>query len=285
MFMVMNMKTEKFYNQTDLQVYYYHNDKPIDIKTINYIDKLFVQSGFYKMIFWLSCDRIFEMKGKRINITDGALVLIPPKQSATFERTSNKLNNYLKINVSPLVFNDIIGDSDFLRAFDGKSIENMLFYPEKFKSETCYNLLKSLVEALDKHLGRVHIISKIFSIISELDVTVDEQNINVFKGSENLEVKVIAYIEKHFTEKISLDDICEKYFISTTTLNSILKHNKNMTAHQYINYLRATEANKLLKTTSYSKKNIASVCGFSDYSAFYRNFKKFIGEFPNRPNY
>lgn len=279
------MKTEKFYNQSDLQVYYYHNDTPKDIKTINYIDKLPVQSGFYTILFWLSCDRIFEMKGKRIAITDGALVVIPPNQRATFERTSNKLNNYIKITISPHIFNDIQGDSDFLRVFDGKSIEELLFYPEKFKSNICYNLLYSLVEALKKHLGRVHILSRIISIISELDLVVDEREKNTYIGSEKTEVRVINYIEKHYTEDISLDDICKKYFISKTTLNSIVKANTGKTAHQFINYLRISAANDLLKNTDYSQKSIAASCGFSDYSSFYRNFKKFIGEFPERKNF
>ena len=279
------MKTEKFYNQSDLQVYYYHNDTPKDIKTINYIDKLPVQSGFYTILFWLSCDRIFEMKGKRITITDGALAIIPPNQKATFERTSNKLNNYMQITISPNIFNDIQGDSEFLRVFDGKSIDELLFYPEKFKSNICYNLLYSLVEALKKHLGRVHILSRIISIISELDLVVDEREKNTFIGSEKTEVKVIDYIEKHYTENISLDVICKKYYISKTTLNSIVKVNTGKTAHQYINYLRVSTANTLLKTTDYSQKSIAFSCGFSDYSSFYRNFKKFIGDFPEKPNF
>ena len=58
------MKSQKWYNEDDLKVFIYYNDEPKDVKTKNYIDKIFFHNGTYKMIYVISGDRIFEIDNK-----------------------------------------------------------------------------------------------------------------------------------------------------------------------------------------------------------------------------
>lgn len=278
------MLDKKWYNEEDLRVFYYYNDNPKDIKTKNYLDKTFIEGATYKIVFLISGDRIFEIGKERIKASSGAVAVAEPNKRIGFERISNRTNCYLDISVHPKVFNSIQGDNDFLRIFHKTDDKNKVIYPSKFDNDTCTNLLNSIVKGLDKHLGRIHILSKIMSIISEFDIYFDENNSNEFRGSDNYNVNLMGYIEKHYTEKLTLDDLCQKFFISKTTLNSIVKQNTGITCLKYINYLRASEAKRMITHSFLPLKKICEISGFSDYSTFYREYKNYFGITPSQEN-
>lgn len=276
------MKDTKFYNEDDLIVYYYYNDEPKDVKTPNYLDKIFFENAAYKLIYVISGDRIFEIGKHRIKASNGTLAIAPPSTRIGFERTSNKTNSYIQIGIRPSVFNSIVGDNDFLRVFHDSSDEEKVFNVLKINSLTVLDLFDSIYQTLDKHLGRIHLLPKILSIISELDIIFDEKDKTTFKGSDNHSVKLMRYIENNYTKKITLDDVCEKYFITKTTVNTIVKRNTAMTFLQFINSLRINEARRLIKRTTTPLTRICNLVGFSDYSTFYREYKKITGIPPSK---
>ena len=273
------MLEKKYYNEDDFQIFYYFNDEPKDIKTKDYLDKTFFDRHSYKIVYLVSGDRIVEIENERIKASDGAVLFGAPKNRIGFQRISNKTNCYLQIDIHPKVLRTLPGDNDFLRVFDRTSIEQKVFYPKDFNRQTCLHLLNSMIEGLDKHLGRIHMLSKTLSIISEMDVEFDATSQD-FHGSDNYNVNLMGYIEKHYTEKITMEDICKRFFISKTTLNAIVKQNTGMTFLKYINFLRVEEAKRIIGKSPLPLKRISELCGFSDYSTFYREYKKFNSDSP-----
>ena len=90
---------------------------------------------------------------------------------------------------------------------------------------------------------------------------------------------VIAYINEHFTEEITLDQLQERFFISKYHLCRVFRQATGLTVHQYLRRKRIT----LVKELTTEGKNLteaALLAGFNDYSAFYRAYK---GEFEVSP--
>lgn len=278
------LKNQKWYNEDDLKIFIYYNDEPKDVKTKNYLDKIYFDSGTYKLIYVISGDRIFEIGKKRIKATNGTLAIAPPNTRVGFERTSNRTNCYMEINLHQRIFDSVIGDNEFLRVFHDTSGEEKVFDVFKLNTSIVLELLDSIYQALDKHLGRVHILPKILSIISELDIEFDNKEKTSFKGSTNHSVKLMRYIENNYTKKIALDEVCERFFVSKPTVNSIVQKNTGQTFLQHVNYLRVLEAERLIKGTQTPLNRIYSLVGFSDYSTFYREYKKFFGISPSKEN-
>ena len=276
------MKDTKWYNEDDLKVFIYYNDEPKDVKTKNYIDKIFFHNGTYKMIYVISGDRIFEIDNKRIKASNGTLAIAPPDTKIGFERTSNRTNCYMEINVHPKVFDSVVGDNEFLRVFFDTTAEEKVLNVLKLDSLAVLELLDSIYQSLDKHLGRIHILPKILSIISELDIIFDKKEKATFKGATNHNVKLMRYIENNYTKRISLNEVCERFFVSKPTANAIVQKNTGKTFLQYINYLRVREAQHLIKNSKTPLNRVYSLVGFSDYSTFYREYKKMFGISPSK---
>ena len=273
------MMNKMCYYDSDLRVFYYYNDNPKDITQLNYIDSIKYDGSYYKIVCLLSGDRIVQHNNERYSVSDDAIIIANSNTSFTFERTSNKTNCYLEIYMNNKLFNNIVGDDDYLRVFRYNS-DLKVFYPKKFDNQICSMLIQSIIEALKLKLGRIHMLSKIYSLISELDVEFDKGCKNEFRGAENYNVKIMKYIENHFTERITLTSVCEKFHYSSTTINEIIKNNTGLTFLQFVNLLRTREAQYLLSNYSYSFKTIAEMCGYSDYSTFFRAYKKRFGISP-----
>lgn len=88
------------------------------------------------------------------------------------------------------------------------------------------------------------------------------------------------YINRHFRENISLDDLTELVSYSKKHIIRIFKISYGITPYQYILMCRICYAKLLLTTTDVSVQGIVPLCGFGDIASFYYSFKKFVGMSP-----
>lgn len=87
---------------------------------------------------------------------------------------------------------------------------------------------------------------------------------------------VIAYINAHFAENLSLQDLGEQFFLNPAYLGKLIKKDRGISFHEYLNYVRIQQAKLLLKSTSLSIHEIVERVGYHFEDHFYRNFKKFV---------
>ncbi|MBQ8184411.1 MAG: helix-turn-helix domain-containing protein [Lachnospiraceae bacterium] len=95
-------------------------------------------------------------------------------------------------------------------------------------------------------------------------------------GREKM-TQVRAYLDKHFTEKFSLNELSSQFFISKYHLSREFKACYGITLNTYVITRRITLAKRLLRFTDYTLEEIAHQCGFYDASYFNKHFKKSEG--------
>ena len=102
-------------------------------------------------------------------------------------------------------------------------------------------------------------------------------------GSSSVAEKIQAiqtYLDVHFAEKISLDDLAEQYFISKFHLSREFKKLTGTTTGNYLTAKRVSHAKKQLRFTNLPLDAIARECGLSDTSYFVKVFKNAEGMTP-----
>lgn len=92
--------------------------------------------------------------------------------------------------------------------------------------------------------------------------------------------KAIIYIHKHIDESISLDTICNIVNMNKTYFCRVFKTHTNYTFSEYVNITRINVAKHLLLDPQFSLVEVASCCGFNNYSYFCSLFKSIIGMSP-----
>ena len=102
-------------------------------------------------------------------------------------------------------------------------------------------------------------------------------------GSSSVAEKIQAiqiYLDLHFAEKISLDNLAEQYFISKFHLSREFKKLTGATIGNYLTAKRVSHAKKQLRFTNLPLDAIARECGLSDTSYFVKVFKSAEGMTP-----
>ena len=96
----------------------------------------------------------------------------------------------------------------------------------------------------------------------------------------NLQREMLAYIQEHFTEKISLKDLSNQFHLSEKYLSRYFREHFHLTFSDYTNHLRLTCAKQLLENTKLPVTEVALCSGFPNVSYFIRMFKRQHGVSP-----
>ena len=104
-------------------------------------------------------------------------------------------------------------------------------------------------------------------------------------GADDLLLKPIngdqlLYLNEHLSESLTLNDIAEKFFISSYHLSHLFKKYMGMTCIECVHWMRIEKAKNLLKNTNMSIKEISESTGYSNLNNFYMHFKKLTGMTP-----
>ncbi len=92
--------------------------------------------------------------------------------------------------------------------------------------------------------------------------------------------EVSQYIFDHYNEDLSLETLSQKTNLSEFYLSRKFKADTGISISEYINYVRITNAKKLLKEPFSTITEVAFACGYNDSSYFTATFKKFTGMTP-----
>ncbi|MBQ8647014.1 MAG: helix-turn-helix transcriptional regulator, partial [Oscillospiraceae bacterium] len=92
--------------------------------------------------------------------------------------------------------------------------------------------------------------------------------------------QVRSYIQEHFCEELSLEDIANACDMSKYYLCHVFKENMGISAFNYLIWLHMEEARRLLATTSLKVAQVGLQVGYSDPNYFITAFKKQEGMTP-----
>lgn len=93
-------------------------------------------------------------------------------------------------------------------------------------------------------------------------------------------LEIIRYIEKHYAENLSLEDLAAHVNYSKGYLCNIFRRELDTSFSNYLTKVRISHAKKLLTESFLRLYEIAEQTGFYDYSHFARTFKKVTGFSP-----
>lgn len=134
--------------------------------------------------------------------------------------------------------------------------------------QTLYHLQqqKNALSDLLSHKHLTDLIAQIFSdtFHSASDTAIPEKFLDISH-----------YIEQHYNEKITLDELAEHFFISKYHLLREYQRFFGTTIQNDLTVKRLSHAKSLLRFSDESVENIALLCGFQTSSYFIKVFKRF----------
>ncbi len=221
----------------------------------------------YELYYLEAGTREYFVEDKFFFVSAGDFVLIPPNK---FHRTGGTYSlrtivgfteDYLAKTYTPSAIKDLM-----------KCFDKILISPPESMQEELKEILKSLANCkrpTDFAVDLATLLRKLSKCTP--DNTYDKRISNIIK-----------YINKHFSEIHSIEQIAEQMHISKHHLCRVFKDAMGMTLIDYLNNIRIKNACHFLEFSDKDMVEISELCGFHSSAYFGNVFKKITGYSPLR---
>lgn len=219
------------------------------------------------------------------SVSRGSLIVIPPhhihqlykQHSTVYERyiitiNSNWLSSvlanhtdwmsYASYSSSPVIIRLSTPKITFLRDQLNRHLQNY-----NTASLAGYADFFSILHVLDAYITKA--LRK--DSFVELSISQSQQNVN----------DIIAFINKHLTESLTLDIIADHFYLNKDYLGRLFKEHTHTTIGHFISVQRVRLAQTLL-AEGQTVSEVADHLGFSSYAYFFKFFKKMTGISPSQ---
>ncbi len=109
----------------------------------------------------------------------------------------------------------------------------------------------------------------------------DEAAGEAARGSQLEQVRpVLLYLEDHFRESLTLEQVSEHVHISASRVRHLFKDVTQVGFKEYVTSLRLSEAKRLLLTSDHTVTDVAWMVGYTNLHQFYKVFQRYTSMSP-----
>ena len=228
----------------------------------------------YEIYYLSKGERSFLLSNALYKLNAPIVIVIPPH---AMHKTEGGAFERYNINVAP----------SYLDPFQTEILQKKSLQIIR-PNETEKNELNKLFEEfskLDKRQKHAKYIQKtLFSYIVLQLNKLDEPTLPPSASEKTivpaLVLKAIDYLNVHYAEKITLNELADSFFVSKGTLIYNFKKYTNCSPIDFLLNVRLTKAKELLLNTKKSVGEISEACGFSSSNYFGLIFKQKEGLSP-----
>ncbi|MDO5424565.1 MAG: AraC family transcriptional regulator [Eubacteriales bacterium] len=227
---------------------------------------------YYVIGFIEKGQRTLSCKNRKYAIGRGDILLFHPGDNHACIQSDDGTLDYRGFNISKDVMLDLTEEITGIRKLPGFS--RTVISDEEIAC--CLHSLHKLVMNGSVEFGKDEALLLLLSLLLVRYGQPFEYGIPECR--EEIE-KACAFVEQHFSERISLDQICRHAGLGKSALLRAFTKSKGVTPYRYLENVRIGEAKKLLEK-GIAPIDAAMQTGFSDQSHFTNYFSRFIGLAP-----
>lgn len=230
---------------------------------------------FYQWIYCIDGQGEVIIKGRKTILSPGKLVLIFPNEEHSYHAITEEWHVH------------IIGFSgnccaEVLQTF--KMYESGIYHSNDEELFGRYlSQMLDVYNARDEagHIDMKKVSTLCYDFLLELSFAVEYVS-STIAVTENVAIReIINYMEEHYREPITLDDLARQVNLSRSYVSEIFKKEIQTTVIQYLTMIRLSRARVMLIEHPEMKiREVASKCGFENPSYFGEVFKKETGMTP-----
>lgn len=226
-----------------------------------------------------------KIEGKQYQISDGDIFLIHSSELFHCSIDNNQYHERMVLHIDPRIARSFPFDWQALfTAFEQrpKGVANHI--PAHLATASG---LGKLIYSIYENIKSTDSVSSVLTLCKTLELLAQLKQVLASSDvllqppdKENMLIgQVLTYLNKHFTEDISISQIAQYFNINTSYLSHLFKSCVGSSLWDYVIFLRIHYINQHI-SENISLENLCQQAGFQNYSNFYRIYKKRTGLTP-----
>ena len=269
-------RSQRFENRqimknTSYEIFRYKDDYPKEV-VLHHHD-------FYEVYFFLAGNVQYNIESRSYLLTPGDILLISPmelhqpmfgQEHRAYERVVLWIDKLFLEKLS-------LPGQDLMRCFDSTLPGHTnLLRPEGVQRQFLQFMLEQLAAELDSEdpYRNTMSLTYLVQVLVQLNrLALQNVRTEQTQQSDSSVYNILGYINDHYSEDLSLDHLANKFFISKYHLSREFQRLVGTSVHRYIVQKRLVMAKQML-SQGLPSSEVYQLCGFGDYSNFYRAFRQ-----------
>lgn len=241
---------------------------------------------FYEIYFLVSGDVTYSIEGKIYRVMPGDVLFISPKElHQVFIKSDTEPYERYVLWIDPAMLTRLSTENTNLEKClnpNKEDYNNQLRAPIEYMNDI-RNLMDSIYRESDCEgyggdVMQESLIAQLLVLLNRISDSEGEKN-EEYAYTSALVAGVIDYVNEHYGEQLSLDEMAEKLYVSKYHLSHEFRKQMGTGVYHYIQKKRVQIARQFLAQGE-RPNTVYRRCGFCDYAGFYRAFKAEYGSGP-----
>lgn len=243
---------------------------------------------FIEVVYVMSGTAVHKVGGREYEVQQGDVLLVDNNvPHAFYEKNSKKPFLAYDLMFMPSFLDEkLLPSTGFNEMCEALSLYTMFPFLRTMKTDFLFcgrghdlfgeTFYKIYAEFCAKENGYEDILQSymrilIIKLFRSLNAVSEEQ---LSANKKQVVDFVVAYVYENFSQKVTLEDLARRVFLSKDYLNKIFKKATGVSVNVFVQKVRIEEAKKLLRNTERTVNHIAESCGYTDIKFFYSSFFK-----------
>ncbi len=227
-------------------------------------------------------DGYYITEGARHKFEHGKIFLMRPGESHKPDLIGDEPYSRMSHHFPASIVDSIDPERRLLSPFFDRPLGECNVYDRSVVAPTgIYDMFTRLHEKKeDEYATELNTTVILLSILSEIKKLFDAKLYLTSTSASESTRAVIEYINNNLNGNLSVEQICEKFFLSRAQLNRNFRQSTGSSVWDYIVTKRLMLAKTYISEGMHAVE-AANASGFNDYSAFYRAYLKKYGHTPS----
>lgn len=229
-----------------------------------------------EIYFFVSGNVEYLVEGSKYPLEENSLMIMRPAEAHKPKIIGCERYERYAVNF-PLSFaQDIDPMGKLVKAFTERTLgKNNMFGCSEIDTEIVKKLFSEMCQGNNDYDKQLAIKTHLLMLLDIISRAHNEQGNALVKPQSTAE-RVVAYVNNHLFEEITIPKLAEHFYLSTSQFSRIFKQATGAAPWEYITKKRLTAAKEKIRS-GMSAQTASESCGFGDYSSFYRAYTKHFG--------
>ena len=231
-----------------------------------------------EIYYFISGKGSYLVEGTSYPLRPNDILITRAAETHTLTISPDEPYERIAIHFSPTLLRSVDPELRLLRPFLDRPLGQLNHYPAEKDPEGRLRAAFSGFEFDRIPDIRLNLVARLLLFLTALDGQYEQAGMRHIPA-QGLQSQLVAYVNEHLFETISLQSVADHFFRSRSQISRIFQQATGSPLWEYVTLKRLMAARAMIQRGE-AASNACVSCGFSDYSSFFRAYRAHFGHVP-----